>query len=88
MAPEFIALDAEFHAAGQLAREAADAQDVAQEVALLAQIDRDLCCFATSLARSSKVAVSAWMRVSPKPMIVSGRLAITRTPTGSPPAGV
>ena len=34
---------------------------------------------ATSLARSSKVAVSAWMRVSPKPTIVSGRLAITRT---------
>jgi cytochrome c553 len=30
MAPEFIALAAEFHAAaGQLAREAADAQDVA-----------------------------------------------------------
>ena len=34
---------------------------------------------ATSLARTSKVAVSAWMRVSPKPTIVSGRLAITRT---------
>jgi hypothetical protein len=42
----------------------------------------------TSLARSSKVAVSAWVRVSPKPTMVSGRLAITRTDTGSPPAGV
>jgi hypothetical protein len=49
MAPEFIALDAEFHAAGQLAREAADAQDVAQEVALFAQIDRDLCCLPRDL---------------------------------------
>ena len=29
------------------------------------------------LARSSKVAVSAWMRVSPKPTIVSGRQAMT-----------
>jgi hypothetical protein len=28
------------------------------------------------------------MRVSAKPTIVSGRLAITRTATGSPPAGV
>jgi hypothetical protein len=28
------------------------------------------------------------MRVSPKPTIVSGRRAMTRTPTGSPPAGV
>jgi hypothetical protein len=28
------------------------------------------------------------MRVSPKPTIASGRLAITRTDTGSPPAGV
>ena len=27
---------------------------------------------ATSLARTSKVAVSAWMRVSPKPTMVSG----------------
>lgn len=45
MAPEFIALDAEFHAAGQLAREAADAQ----EVALFAQIDRDLCCLPRDL---------------------------------------
>ena len=35
-----------------------------------------------------EVAVSAWMRVSPKPTIVSGRLAITRIVTGSPPAGV
>ena len=43
---------------------------------------------ATSLARTSNVAVSAWMRVSPKPTIVSGRRAITRTDTGSPPAGV
>jgi DNA-directed RNA polymerase specialized sigma24 family protein len=50
MAPEFIALAAEFHAAaGQLAREAADAQDVAQEVALFAQIDRDLCCLPRDL---------------------------------------
>ena len=38
--------------------------------------------------RTSKVAASAWMRVSPKPTIVSGRRAITRTGTGSPPAGV
>jgi hypothetical protein len=39
----------------------------------------------TSLARSSNVAVSAWMRVSPKPTIASGRLAMTRTDNG--PAG-
>jgi hypothetical protein len=45
MAPEFIALAGEFHAAGQLAREAADAQ----EVALFAQIDRDLCCLPRDL---------------------------------------
>ena len=43
---------------------------------------------ATSLARSSKLAVSARMRVSPKPTTASGRFAITRTGTGSPPAGV
>jgi hypothetical protein len=40
------------------------------------------------LARTSNVAVSAWTRVSPKPTIVSGRRAITRTDTDSPPAGV
>jgi hypothetical protein len=34
---------------------------------------------ATSLARTSNVAVSAWMRFSPKPTIVSGRRAITRS---------
>jgi hypothetical protein len=46
IAPEFIALAAEFHAAaGQLAREVADAQDVA----LFAQIDRDLCCLPRDL---------------------------------------
>jgi hypothetical protein len=28
------------------------------------------------------------MRVSPKPPMVSGRFVITRTDTGSPPAGV
>jgi hypothetical protein len=31
---------------------------------------------------------SVWIRVSPKPTIVSGRRAITRTGIGSPPAGV
>ena len=44
--------------------------------------DRELIArrgFANFLARSSKVAVSAWMRVSPKPMTVSGRGAMTRT---------
>ena len=41
----------------------------------------------TSLARSSKVAVSAWMRVSPNPTMVSGRLTIIRpTPARHPPA--
>ena len=43
---------------------------------------------ATEEAGLSNVAVSVWMRVSPKPTTVSGRLAITRTGTGSPPAGV
>ena len=38
-------------------------------------------------AEMERTPVSAWMRVSPKPTIVSGRLAITRTDTGSPPAG-
>jgi hypothetical protein len=44
--------------------------------------------FTTSLALSSKVTVSVWMQVSPKPTMVSGRRAMTRTGTGSPPAGV
>jgi hypothetical protein len=39
---------------------------------------------ARDLARPHlKVAVSAWMRVSPNPTIVSGRWAITRTRIGS-----
>jgi hypothetical protein len=45
------------------------------------------CGLATSLARTSKVAVSARMRVSPKLRIVSGRRAIIRIDPGSPPAG-
>lgn len=40
---------------------------------------------ATSLVLISKFAVSAWIRVSPKPTMVSGRRAMTRTVTGSPP---
>ena len=36
----------------------------------------------TWLARTSNVTVSAWMRVSPKPTMVSGRLAMTRNPAG------
>jgi len=43
---------------------------------------------ATSFVRTSKVAVPAWMRISPEPEIASVRRAIARTPIGSSSAGV
>jgi hypothetical protein len=58
---------------------ALDDEGVAADGELIARVG-----LATSLARSSNVAVSAWIRVSPKPTIVSGRRTMTRTLTRRP----